>query len=78
MSEESDIEPDNETHIIDISDLDDVDTNTEDLNDVDKLLITTKEESIVLFMSINKLKRKKINKWRAKRKRKKVFKAKIS
>jgi len=62
MSEESDIEPDNETHIIDISDLDDVDTNTEDLNDVDKLLITTKEESIVLFMSINKLKRKKINK----------------
>ena len=52
MSEESDIEPDNETHIIDISDLDDVDTNTEDLNDVDKLLITTKEESIVLFMSI--------------------------
>ena len=62
MSEESDIEPDNETHIIDISDLDDVDTNTEDLNDVDKLLITTKEESKVLFMSINKLKRKKINK----------------
>jgi len=44
MSEESDIMDDNETHIIDISDLDDVDTNTEDLNDVDKLLITTKEE----------------------------------
>ena len=44
MSEESEIH-DDYSNIIEISDIDDVDTNTDDLNDVDKLLITTKEES---------------------------------
>ena len=50
MSEESDILDDYE-NIVDVSNVDDVDTNTEDLNDLDKLLITTKEESNPFYLS---------------------------
>jgi hypothetical protein len=44
MSEESEIIDDYDA-IVDVSDIDDVDTNVDDLNDVDQLLVTTKEES---------------------------------
>jgi len=60
MSEESDI-MDDYSNIVDVSDIDDVDTNTDDLNDVDKLLVTTKEESINGFYYFYVF-RKKINK----------------
>ena len=44
MSEESEINEDFDT-VVDISDLSNVDTNVNDLDDVDKLIHTTKEES---------------------------------
>lgn len=47
MSEESDV-IDDHSEVLDISDVDEIDTNVDDLEDIDKLLVTTNEESIIL------------------------------
>ena len=44
MSEESSVDHDEE-ELISVSDVDDADTNVDDLEDVDKLIVTTHEES---------------------------------